>query len=99
LVIADDGVGFDPDNGNLRGEDRLGLRLLANHVESLGGELVVTSAPGRGTTVQAELDEERAVADPGRHDRGTRLRALRRRPTLTRRPASSGQGGSIRGRL
>jgi two-component system, NarL family, sensor kinase len=55
LVVADDGVGVDPANLDRRAEGHLGLRLLTDRVESVGGELVVTSAIGRGTTVRAEL--------------------------------------------
>jgi two-component system NarL family sensor kinase len=55
LVIADDGVGVDLGKIDRRAEGHLGLRLLADRVESLGGELTIISAPGEGTTVQAEL--------------------------------------------
>jgi signal transduction histidine kinase len=55
LVIADDGVGVDLGKIDRRAEGHLGLRLLADRVESLGGELTIISAPGQGTTVQAEL--------------------------------------------
>jgi two-component system NarL family sensor kinase len=55
LVIADDGVGVDPSRLDRRAEGHLGLRLLSDRVESLGGQLLITSAVGQGTTVQAEL--------------------------------------------
>ena len=55
LVVADDGVGVDPSRLDRRAEGHLGLRLLADRVESLGGELVITTAEGQGTTVQADL--------------------------------------------
>jgi two-component system NarL family sensor kinase len=55
LVIADDGVGVDPSQLDRRAEGHLGLRLLTDRVESLGGQLLITSAVGQGTTVQAEL--------------------------------------------
>jgi signal transduction histidine kinase len=49
IEIADDGIGgADDRNGT-------GLRGLADRVEALDGRLRVTSAPGRGTTVHAEL--------------------------------------------
>jgi PAS domain S-box-containing protein len=49
ISIADDGVGgADPTLGS-------GLRGLADRVEALGGSLRVTSAPGKGTVVEAEL--------------------------------------------
>jgi nitrate/nitrite-specific signal transduction histidine kinase len=55
LVITDDGVGLDPAKMDRPAEGHLGLRLLVDRVESLGGKLLVTSAVGRGTTIQAEL--------------------------------------------
>ena len=55
LVIADDGVGLDPANLDRRAEDHLGLRLLIDRVESLGGQLLITSTAGHGTTVRADL--------------------------------------------
>jgi signal transduction histidine kinase len=55
LVVADDGVGADPATMDRRAEGHLGLRLLIDRIQSLGGQLTVTSAPGHGTTVQADL--------------------------------------------
>ena len=49
VEIADDGVGGADDSLGS------GLRGLADRVEALGGRLRVTSAPGAGTTVIAEL--------------------------------------------
>jgi signal transduction histidine kinase len=49
IQIADDGVGGADD---ARGS---GLRGLADRVEALDGRLYVTSAPGAGTTITAEL--------------------------------------------
>ena len=49
VEIADDGVGgADPAAGT-------GLRGLADRVEALGGRLAVSSPPGGGTVVSAEL--------------------------------------------
>lgn len=55
LRITDDGVGVDPTQIDRRAEGHLGLRLVADRVESLGGRLTVTSAVGQGTSVEAEL--------------------------------------------
>ena len=55
LVIADDGVGVDPSRLDRRAEGHLGLRLLTDRVEGLGGSLLIASGTGQGTTVQAEL--------------------------------------------
>jgi signal transduction histidine kinase len=49
IEIADDGVGGADDS---RGS---GLRGLADRVEALGGTLRVTSPPGTGTFIQADL--------------------------------------------
>jgi signal transduction histidine kinase len=50
LVISDDGVGFDPAT---KSAHSLGLGIMRERMARLGGELTVTSAPGRGTRVQA----------------------------------------------
>jgi signal transduction histidine kinase len=55
LEIADDGVGLDSTRLDRRSEGHLGLRLLADRVDALGGQLAVISAPGQGTTVRADL--------------------------------------------
>jgi signal transduction histidine kinase len=64
VEVADDGAGgADRDTGS-------GLRSLTDRIEALGGELEVSSPPGAGTTLRAEIplaqDElERAMAsDP-----------------------------------
>jgi len=54
LRIADDGCGFEPDNASRRDGDHWGLTIMRERAEHLGGALTVTSAPGRGTTVEAE---------------------------------------------
>jgi signal transduction histidine kinase len=48
VEIADDGIGGAGGAGS-------GLRGLADRVEALGGSFTVTSPPGRGTTIRAEL--------------------------------------------
>ena len=55
LVIADDGVGFDPSAvvGRAHGED--GLDNMRQRAAAAGGELVVRSSPGQGTTVECRL--------------------------------------------
>lgn len=49
--VSDDGIGFDRDavtNGH-------GLTNLTDRLAALGGEVVITSAPGRGTTVAGQI--------------------------------------------
>jgi two-component system NarL family sensor kinase len=55
LEVADDGVGVEPTRLDRRIDGHLGLRLLADRVDALGGQLTVISAPGQGTTVRADL--------------------------------------------
>ena len=49
--VHDDGVGFDP---TVTGYGT-GLQGMADRLAALGGELIVTSAPGSGTTIQGRL--------------------------------------------
>jgi signal transduction histidine kinase len=51
LRVVDDGRGFDPDARAVRSR-RLGLTSMHERASSLGGTLTITSAPGRGTTVE-----------------------------------------------
>ncbi len=52
-VIEDQGVGFDPEAAMQSG--RLGLGGMRERVEMIGGSFTIESAPGRGTTVFAEI--------------------------------------------
>jgi PAS domain S-box-containing protein len=57
LVVRDDGAGFDLEDVQSRGMSgaHLGLLGMRERVALLGGALAITSAPGRGTEVRAEL--------------------------------------------
>ena len=52
--MADDGVGFEP-AAAASAAGGLGLGAMRERVEGLGGQLVVESAPGEGTTVAVEV--------------------------------------------
>lgn len=52
-IVEDDGVGFTPIE--VLGTEHLGLFGMRERVEMLGGQLVVESFPGKGTTVKAEV--------------------------------------------
>jgi signal transduction histidine kinase len=54
VTVADDGVGFDPDEPGLRSR-RLGLTSMEERARALGGALAVVSRPGEGTTVTLEV--------------------------------------------
>jgi signal transduction histidine kinase len=53
VSIADDGSGFDPERAPRAG--RVGLEGMAARVAAIGGELTVSSEPGRGTEVRVTL--------------------------------------------
>jgi signal transduction histidine kinase len=55
VEIQDDGVGFDPPAA--AAGHGMGLRLMRERVEELGGAFDVRTVPGRGTTVVARLGE------------------------------------------
>ena len=53
LTVRDNGRGFDPDSPSPDGH--LGLRIMRDTVRVVGGDLVITSRMGEGTTVVATL--------------------------------------------
>ena len=53
LVVSDDGVGFDPSDQQIRSR-RLGITVMEERAEQIGGELRIESAAGRGTRVVLE---------------------------------------------
>jgi signal transduction histidine kinase len=64
LAVVDDGVGFDP--ASPRSEKRLGLYSMRERAEAIGGELVVSSRPGSGTTVTLEVELDGTDSRPDR---------------------------------
>jgi signal transduction histidine kinase len=54
LTVTDDGIGFDPEGPEVRGQ-RLGLTSMAERAAELGGTLRITSTLGEGTTVRLEF--------------------------------------------
>lgn len=59
VTVRDDGVGFDPAARLIRSR-RLGLTSMRERARALGGRLTVESAPGKGTTVSAEVPNDAA---------------------------------------
>ena len=57
LQVADDGVGFDPPAARERAAatGHLGLRSMAERIQTAGGSLDITSGPGNGTRVILRL--------------------------------------------
>ena len=54
--IEDDGVGFDPPAAE--GEGGLGLRLMRDRLDAVGGTLILRSTPGKGTHLRASVPVE-----------------------------------------
>jgi signal transduction histidine kinase/CheY-like chemotaxis protein len=56
LEVTDDGQGFEPGQSLNQNQRRgLGLTSIQERVDSVGGQLTVTSAPGQGTKLYAQL--------------------------------------------
>ncbi|MBV9279954.1 MAG: GAF domain-containing sensor histidine kinase [Chloroflexi bacterium] len=55
VTIEDDGVGFDPTAPQTDAIPRFGLTMMRERAEIVGGELIVSSAPNRGTRVTVRL--------------------------------------------
>ncbi|MBV9799577.1 MAG: GAF domain-containing sensor histidine kinase [Solirubrobacterales bacterium] len=54
IEVTDDGVGFSPDQAELRSR-HLGLTSMEERAHELGGRLEIRSAPGKGTTIRLEV--------------------------------------------
>jgi PAS domain S-box-containing protein len=60
LEITDDGVGFDVNELlQAKWKDKLGINGMRERVEMVGGQLEISSSPGSGTTIRAEVPRER----------------------------------------
>ena len=66
LLVQDSGKGFD--TAGARGPESFGLLAMRERIEALGGSLVVRSAPGAGT----EIDATSPVARTAGGERGAR---------------------------
>lgn len=55
LDIQDDGTGFDPNTTTNGSEGGFGLQAMRERVERLGGQLLIESTPGEGTTLAVQL--------------------------------------------
>jgi signal transduction histidine kinase len=62
IEVRDDGCGFDP--GEVADRHGMGLTLMRERIEELGGRFTLTTRPGSGTAVHARLPRE-AVAVTG----------------------------------
>jgi len=55
IRVADNGIGFEARPGTGAGEVQLGLAGMRERANLLGGRLVVSSAPSKGTAIEARL--------------------------------------------
>lgn len=60
VKVTDDGRGFDPISEKRKG---LGLLGMEERIRELGGQLYVTSFPGRGTSVEIHLPEPSTLSE------------------------------------
>jgi signal transduction histidine kinase len=59
VSVRDDGVGFEFDEARLRGEGKLGVLMsMKGRIEDLGGTMLLSSAPGKGTQVEFRVPVE-----------------------------------------
>ncbi len=59
VTVVDDGVGMDPERRReALGEGHIGLASVTQRVEANGGELLLQTTPGSGTTVWARLVDQ-----------------------------------------
>jgi signal transduction histidine kinase len=70
VEVRDDGRGFDL--GEVAERHGMGLTLMRERIEELGGRFAVTTGPGTGTVVQARLPAAAGVADTAREVIGAR---------------------------
>jgi signal transduction histidine kinase len=62
LEVADDGRSFQVQRvRSSRANKRLGLLGMRERLEMVGGSLAIASAPGRGTTIRAQIPFKRAL--------------------------------------
>jgi signal transduction histidine kinase len=59
VSVRDDGIGFDPKQRRASAHGLLGMRY---RLESEGGRMVLSSAPGQGTVIEAQMPESRNAA-------------------------------------
>lgn len=62
--VRDDGVGFDPDDGDTTG-NHVGLHIMRERAHRIGATVEVRSSPGRGTEVSIALPLAPGGAQPG----------------------------------
>ena len=62
FTVRDDGHGFDVEAAARKGEGHIGLDIMRERAQRIGGEVTVASQPGAGTTVMLALPAARDEA-------------------------------------
>jgi two-component system nitrate/nitrite sensor histidine kinase NarX len=65
VLIEDDGIGLQLDTEQAAPGDHIGLSIMRDRAQILGGTLSVDSEPGEGTRILLEFDPAHEVALPG----------------------------------
>lgn len=68
LEIQDNGKGFTPENCAGPDEGHFGLLGMSERVKRFGGQMFITSALGRGTTIRVELPVEPTLSPKSIHE-------------------------------
>ncbi|MBI5964575.1 MAG: response regulator [Chloroflexi bacterium] len=76
FIISDDGCGFDPQNAPGAEEKHLGLRIMQERAEQVGGRLEIRSIIGQGTRVLVHIPRILSSASKGDTGDIHRLRIL-----------------------
>ena len=86
--------GFDVEDVMRSRERGLGLFGMQERLALVGGQLVIDSAPGRGTRIQARVPSWRTLTEVMPHDRHRRAQDSRRTGGRPCRPAGRPQGAA-----
>ncbi len=75
MKIKDDGKSFQVERVlHGKGSKRLGLLGMRERLEMVGGKFIVESAPGKGTTVQAQIPSGKVARAGGGRKTANRVR-------------------------
>ncbi len=83
LIVADDGVGFDPDDALAHG---VGLASMRERIESIGGSLTIRSRPAAGTRIEVAVTRSSATRPPRVEGLRAALPVAALRATRAKRP-------------
>jgi signal transduction histidine kinase len=87
IEVADDGRGFDPSRARPRIQGgHLGLAAMSERAALAGGELRITSVPGRGTTIRLDLP---AAPREGQEAEGSARSAASRAASSAKRSSTT----------